>query len=94
MELFETDFSAILQDRMFIFCIQIYNEIFHHGIVKQPYLAYSSCICLVFFLSILCKMKILVIKFTATVQARVVIFCMQVDMNLLYLEIKNQSSLV
>ena len=42
------------------------------------------CICPIFFLSILCMIKSFVKDFCETLQAGVVIFCMQVDKDVLY----------
>ena len=50
------------------------------------------CIYPIFFLSILCMMKFFVKDFCETVQARVVIFGMQVDNDVLYRGIVNQPS--
>ena len=51
-----------------------------------------TCICPIFFLSILWMMKFFVKDFCETVQARVVIFGMQIDNDVLYRGIANQPS--
>ena len=55
--IFVTDSTTTLQGKMFIFDIQIDNSLLHSGIANQPCPAHSSCICLIFFLSILRIMK-------------------------------------
>ena len=53
---------------------------------------FLPCICPIFFPSILSRIKLFVIDFSRTIQARVLIFGMQVDDDLLYRGIESQSS--
>ena len=41
-EIFVKDFSEIVQTRVFIFGMQVDNDVLYHGIVNQPSPAYSS----------------------------------------------------
>ena len=49
MKFFVKDFCEIVQATVFIFGMQIDNDVLYHGIANQPSPAYS----LIFFLSIL-----------------------------------------
>ena len=62
------------------------------GLRTSLLLLILPCICLIFFLSIFCILKFFVKDFCETVQARVVIFTMQVDNDVLYCWIANQPS--
>ena len=62
------------------------------GLRTSLLLLILPCICPIFFLSILSMMKFFVKDFCDTVKARVFIFGMQVDNDVLYREIANQSS--
>ena len=62
------------------------------GLRTSLLLVILPCICPIFFLSILRMMKFFVKDFCVTVQARVVIFGMQVDNDVLYHGIANQPS--
>ena len=42
MKFFVTDFCEIVQARVVIFGMQVYNDVLYRGIVNQPSLAYSS----------------------------------------------------
>ena len=64
----------------------------YRGISNQPSPLILPCICPIFFLSILLMRKFFVKDFCETVQARVVIFGEQVDNDVLYCGIANQTS--
>ena len=53
MKFFVKDFCEIVQARVFIFGVQVDNDVLFSGIVNQPSPAYFSPICPIFFLSIL-----------------------------------------
>ena len=53
MKFFVKDFCETVQARVFIFGMQVDNDVLYRGIVNQPSPAYLPCICLIFFLSIL-----------------------------------------
>ena len=53
MKFFVKDFCETVQARVVIFGEQVDNDVLYRGIANQPSPAYSSCICLIFFLSIL-----------------------------------------
>ena len=42
MKFFVKDFCETVQDRVFIFGMQVNNELLYHGIANQPSPAYSS----------------------------------------------------
>ena len=92
MKFFVKDFSETMQARVFIFGMQVDNDVLYRGIANQSSPAYSSLYLSNFFLSILSTMKIFVKGFCETVQAGVVIFGMQVDNDVLYRGIANRSS--
>ena len=56
MTVFVKDFSRTMQARMLIFGMQVDDDLYR-GIRNQPSPDYSSCICPVFFASILLRMK-------------------------------------
>ena len=62
------------------------------GLQTSLLLLILPCICPVFFLSIVSVMKFFIKDFCETVQARIVIFGMQVDNDVLYRGIANQPS--
>ena len=64
----------------------------YRGIANQPSPAYSSCICPIFFLSILGMMNFFVKDFCEPMQAGVAIFGMYVHNDVLYRGISNQPS--
>ena len=79
-----------MQARVFIFGMQVDNDVLYHGIANQPSPAYSSL-----YLSDLLSYhtlndEIFVKGFSEAVQARVFIFGMQVDNDVLYRGIANQ----
>ena len=53
MKFFVKDFSETVQARVFIFGMQVDNDVVYCGIVNQPSPHILPCICPVFFLSIL-----------------------------------------
>ena len=91
MKFFVKDFSETVQARVFIFGMQVDNDVLYLGIANQPSPAYSS-LYLSDFLSFHTLMKFFVKDFSETVQARVFIFGMQVDNDVLYRGIANQPS--
>ena len=76
---------------MLIFSMQVDDDLLYRGIENQPPPDYSS-LYLSNFLSFLTLMKFFVKDFSTTMQGRMLIFCMQVDDDLLYRGIENQSS--
>ena len=91
MKSFVKDFCETVQARIVIFGEQVDNDVLYRGIANQLSPAYSS-LYLSNFLSFHTLMKFFVKDFCETVQARVVIFGMQVDNNVLYRGIANQPS--
>ena len=91
MKFFVKDFCETVQARVFIFGMQVDNDVLYLGIANQPSPAYSS-LYLSDFLSFHTLMKFFVKDFSETVQARVFIFGMQVDNDVLYRGIANQPS--
>ena len=92
MKFFVTDFCETVQARVFIFGMQVDNDVLYRGIANQPSPAYSSL-----YLSDILSFhtlndEIFVKDFCETVQARVFIFGMQVDNDVLYHGIANQPS--
>ena len=92
MKFFVTDFCETVQARVFIFVVQVDNDVLYRGIANQPSPLILPYICPIFFLSILWMMKFFVKDFCEPVQARVFIFGMQVDNDVLYRGIVNQPS--
>ena len=77
---------------MLIFGMHVDDDLLYGGIGNQPSPAYSP-LYLSNFLSIhTSRMKFFVKDFARTILARVLIFVMQVDDDLLYRGIENQSS--
>ena len=74
MTLFIKDFSTTMHTRLLIFVMQIDDDLFYHGIENHPSPAYSSCICPFFFPSLLWIMRFFNTDFSATMQARIIIF--------------------
>ena len=91
MKFFVKDFCETVQARVFIFGMQVENDVLYRGIANQPSPAYSS-LYLSDFLSFNTLMKFFVKDFCETVQARVFILGMQVDNDVLYRGIANQPS--
>ena len=93
MKIFVKEFCETVQARVVIFDKQVDNDVLYHGIANQPSPAYTSMY-LSNFLSVhTLNDEIFVKDFCETVQARVVIFSMQVDNDVLYRGIANQPSL-
>ena len=80
-----------MQARMLIYGMQVDDDLLYRVIENQPSPAYSSL-----YLSNFCSfhilMKFFVKDFSTTMQGRMLIFGMQVDDDLLYRGIGNQSS--
>ena len=53
MKFFVKDFCETVQARVFIFGMQVDNDVSYYGIANQPSPLILPCICAVFFLSIL-----------------------------------------
>ena len=80
-----------MQVRMLIFGMQVDVDLLYRGIENQPSPSYLS-LYLSNFLSFHTLMKFLVKDFSTTMQGRMLIFGIQVDDDLLYRGIENQSS--
>ena len=80
-----------MQARVVIFGMQVDNDVLYRGIANLPSPAYIA-LYLSDFLSILWMMKFFVKDFCETVQARVFIFGVLVDNDVLYHGIANQPS--
>ena len=92
MKFFIKNFCETVQARVVIFGMQVDNDVLYCGIANQPSPLILPCICPIFFLSIVSMMKFFVNDFCETVQARIVIFGMQVGNDILYHGIANQPS--
>ena len=90
LEYFVKDFCDTVQARVFIFGMQVDNDILYRGIANQPSPAYSSLYLSDFLSFHTLNDEIFVKGFCDTVQARVFIFGMQVDNDVLYRRIANQ----
>ena len=86
------DFSETVQARAFIFGMQVDNDVLYHGIANKPSPAYSSLYLSNFLSFHTLNDEFFVKDFSETVQARVFIFGMQVDNDVLYNGIANQPS--
>ena len=92
MKFFVKDFCETVQAIVFIFGMQVDNDVLYRGIANQPSPAYSS-LCLSNFLSFhTLNDDIFVKDFSTTLQARRVIFGIQIDDDMLYCGIANQPS--
>ena len=94
MKLFVKDFFETVQARVIIFDMQFDNDVLYRGITNKPSPFYSSL-----YLSDFLSIHILnneifrhVKDFCETVQARIVIFGMQVDNDVLYCRTANKLS--
>ena len=92
MKFFVKDFCENVQARIFIFGVQVDNDVLYRGIANQPSPAYSSL-----YLSDILSFhtlndEIFVKDFCETVKARLFIFGMQADNDVLYSGIANQPS--
>ena len=92
MKFFVNDFCETVQAGIVIFGEQVDNDVLYRGIGNQPSSAYSSLYLSNFLSFHTLIMKFFVKDFCETVQARIVIFGMQVDNNVLYCGIANQPS--
>ena len=92
MKFFVKDFCEIVQARVVIFGMQVDNGVLYRGIANQPSPAYSSLYLSNFLSFHTLNDEIFVKDFCETVQARVVIFGMWVDNDVLYRGIANQPS--
>ena len=92
MKFFVKDISETGQDRVFIFGMQVDNDVLYRGIANQPSPAYSF-LYLSDFLSFHTLNDVIFVKdFPETLQARAFIFGMQVDNDVLYCGIVHQPS--
>ena len=91
-ENFRQDFSEIVQARVFVFGMQVDNDVLYRGIANQPSPAYSSLYLSDFLSFHTLNDEIFVKDFSEIVQARVFIFGMQVDNDVMYSGIVNQPS--
>ena len=92
MKFFVKDFCETVQARVVIFGMQVDNDVLYCRIVNQPSPAYSSLYLSDILSFHTLNYEIFVKDFCETVQARVVIFGMQVDNDVLYGGIANQPS--
>ena len=90
MKFFVKDFCEIVPGRVFIFSMQVNNDVLYGGIANQPSPAYSSLYLSNFLSFHTLNDEIFVKDFSETVQARIFIFGMQVDNDVLYRGIANQ----
>ena len=90
MKFFVKDFSETVQARVFIFGVQVDNDVLYRGIANQPSSAYSFLYLSSFLAFHTLNDEIFVKDFSETVLARVFIFGMQVDNDVLYCGIANQ----
>ena len=90
---FVKDFCETLEARVFIFGMRVDNDVLYRGIANQPSPAYSSLYLSNFLSFHTLNDEIFVKDFSETVLARVLIFGMQVDNDVLYCGIANQPTL-
>ena len=81
-----------MQARVFIFGMQVDNNVLYRGIANQPSPSYSSLYLTDFLSFYTLNDEIFLKNFSETVQARVFMFGMQVDNDVLYRGIANQPS--
>ena len=91
-EIFVKDFCETVQARVFICGMHVDNDVLYHGIANQPSPAYSSLYLSDFLSFHALNDEIFVKDFSETVQARVFIFGMHVDIDVLYHGIANHPS--
>ena len=84
MKFFLKDFSEIVLARAFIFGMHIDNDVLYRGIGNQPSPSHSSLYLFDFLSFHTSNDEIFVKDFSEIVQARVFIFGMQVDNDVLY----------
>ena len=92
MKFFVKDFYETVEARVFIFGMQVDNDVLYCGIANQPSPAYSFLYLSNFLSFHTLNDEIFVKDFCETVEARVFIFGMQVDNDVLYCGIANQPS--
>ena len=92
MKFFVKDFCETVLARVFIFGMQVDNDVFYHGIANQPSPAYSSLYLSDFLSFHTLNDEFFVKDISETVQARVFIYGRQVDNVVLYCGIANQPS--
>ena len=92
MKFFVKDFCETVQARVVIFSMQVDNDVLYRGIWNQPSPAYSSSSLSDFLSFHTLNDEIFIKEFCETVQARVFIFGMQIDNDVLYHGIVNQPS--
>ena len=92
MKFFVKDFCESVQARAFIFGMQVDNDVLYRRIANQPSPAYSSLYLSDFLSFHTLNDEIFVKDFCETVQARVFIFGMQVNNDVLHRGIANQPS--
>ena len=92
VKFFVKDFCETVQARVFIFSMQIDNDVLYRGNANQPSPAYSPLYLSDFLSFHTLNDEILIKDFCETVQARVVIFGEQVYNDVLYCGIANQPS--
>ena len=83
-DLFVKDYSTTMQARILIFGMQVDDDWLYHGLRTSLLLLILPCVCPIFFPSILFRMKFFIKDFSTSMQARMLIFGMQVDDDLLY----------
>ena len=93
MKYFVKDFCETVEARVFIFGMQVDNDVLYRGIANQPSPVYSSPYLSDFLSFHTLNDEIFVKDFSKTVLARVFIFGMQVDNDVLYCGIANQPTL-
>ena len=93
MKFFVKDFCETVQARVVIIGMQVDNDVLYRRIANKPSPAYSTLYLSNFLSFHTLNDEIFFVKdFCKTVQARVVIFGMQVDNDVLYRGISNQPS--
>ena len=89
MKFFGKYFCGTLQPRVVIFGMQVDDDVLYCGFAYQSYAAYSSQYLSNFLSFHTLNDEFFVKGFCGTLQARVVIFSMQVDDDVLYYGIEN-----
>ena len=92
MKFFVKNLCETVQASVFIFGVQVDNDVLYRGIANQPSPAYSSLYLSDFLSFQTLNDEIFVKDFSEIVQARVFIFGMQVDNDVLYGGTANQPS--
>ena len=92
MKFFVKDFCETVQAKVVIFGMQVDYDVLYRGIANQPSPAYSSLYLFDFLSFHTLNHELFVKDFSEIVKARVFIFGMQVDKDVLYRGIANQPS--